>query len=182
MHEQPYYKYFTRYLLVLLLVICFALSAALALLLHQSNQAQGVIIHQLEPLQSKFLEQSHLLQTTQIITAILTDVNVNQLSQLNQKLSLQYKKLLLSTSSSQNKYKQWLTDNNASRKSIILIEDSFANNEQYRVETIVQIETLLNVIKIELATNNYDTKQQALLLNAQYQLAGILIYNTLNKK
>jgi uncharacterized membrane-anchored protein YhcB (DUF1043 family) len=171
---KPYYKYFTRYFLVILLVICLALSAALALLLHQSNQTQDLINHQLKPLQSKFSEQSHLLQTTQIITAILTDVKAEQLNQLHQQLSLQYKKLLLPNSASHSKYKQWFTDNNASKKSIMLIQDNFDGNEQDRVQTIVQLETLVDTIKLELATNNYDTKQQTLLLKAQYQLTDIL--------
>lgn len=170
---KPYYKNFTLYFISIILVSCLALSAALSLLLYQSNQTQALIHQQLKPLNNKLLQQFYLLKATKVINEVLTHFNLQQLADLHQEVISQQKQLLLFNSAHRSDYQQWYSDNDAQSELVTRITENYKKNEQLRVKTVTQVESLLNNISIELSKNT-PAKQQ-LLLHAQQQLTEVLL-------
>lgn len=171
---KPYYKHFTLYFITILLLSSLALSAAFAFFLQQSTQTQGIINQQLKPLHNKFLQQSYLLEATRIINGILTEFNLQQLTDLHQEISVQQKKLLFIKSPHHSQYKKFFTDNNVANELITRLEENHSKNEQLRVQVATQVETLLDTINATRSEKTLNLKQKQLLLNAQQQLVEVL--------
>ncbi len=171
----PFYQYFTVYLTAIFLVVVIALSSALLFLSHQSSSYQALITEHLAPLQTQFLQQTYLINANNLIDEIVQNGNAQELITLQHSLSLQSKKLSLLKSQHKNSYQQWFTRNNIATNLIAGIESSHTKNEALKNKVLIQLDTLLDAIKIQLTHSSVSPEQAELLSIVESQLTSTVI-------
>ena len=171
----PFYQYFTVYLMAIFLVVVVALSSALLIFSQQSTSSQTLITDHLVPLQTQFIQQTYLINTNKIIDDILKNGNVVELISLQHELSLQSKKLSLLKSEHKNSYQQWFTTNNLATNLITRIESSQIRNDQLKNKALIQLDTLLDAIKIQLNNPQRSSSQVELLSKVERKTTNIVV-------
>ena len=170
----PLYQYFTVYLIALFLVVVAALSSVLVFISQQSTSSQALITEHLVPLQTQFLQQSYLIHTNKLIDKILHSGNVQELITFQQGLSLQSKKLSLLNSQHKSNYQQWFINNNVATNLIIRIESSHISNEVLKHKVLIQLDTLLDAIEIQLDSPQTTSRQARLLFSVEKKFISIV--------
>jgi len=146
---KPLYQYFTVYIIAIFLLVAIGLSSISFFLSLQSKHAQTLITEQFIPLQTQLLQQTYLLNTGQLIDGMLQNSNADELIGLQQKLLLQSKKLLLLKSEHQPSYQQWFSSNNLTTRIVTRIESNHNSNEALKNKALLQLDSLLDAIKIQ---------------------------------
>ncbi|KGJ97322.1 hypothetical protein [Colwellia psychrerythraea] len=172
--SKPFHQYFTLYFQALFLLVLIALASALWFSLQQYKYSQTLINEQLVPLQTQFHQQTYLINSNKVIDEILQSVNAHTLITLQQSLSLQSKKLSLLTSTNKSIYQQWFSENNIATNLVTSIESSQTKNELLKNKALIQLDTLLDAILIELNKPGIDSLPEKLLLQLQSRLMGIV--------
>jgi len=182
-HVKHFHQFFTAYIIAIFLVVVVGLSSILFFLAQQYKHSQTSIIEQLVSLQTQFLQQTHLINADKLIDAILQNANSHELITLQQSLSLQSKKLSLLNSEYKNSYQQLFSTNNLAMNLISRIESNDENNELLNSKSLIQLDTLLDAIEIQLNNQKTNPKQAALLSKVDNQLTTIVVMlNRLNLK
>jgi hypothetical protein len=171
----PFYQYFTVYLIAILLVVAAGLSSALLFLSQQSTSSQALITDHLVPLQTQFVQQTYLINTNNLIDKILNNDNTHEFITLQHELSLQSKKLSLLNTLQKSTYQQWFTNNNVASNLITRIESNHTKNAVLKNKALIQFDTLLDAIKIQLNIPNTSPDQVELLSKVENQLVSIVI-------
>ena len=182
-NAKHFHQFFTVYLIAVFLVVAVGLSSILFFLAQQYKHSQTLITEQLVPLQTQFLQQSYLINTNKLINGILQNANAHEFITLQQALSLQSKKLSLLKSEHKSRYQQWFSSNTIAMNLLTRIESSHADNELLKSKSLIQLDTLLDAIKIQLNTQQTASTQAALLSKVENQLTNIVaILKRLNLK
>ncbi|PKG81601.1 hypothetical protein CXF85_19310 [Colwellia sp. 75C3] len=171
----PFYQYFTVYLIAIFLVVVVALSSALLIFSQQSTSSQALITDHLVPLQTQFIQQTYLINTNKLIDGILKNGNASELITLQHTLSLQSKKLSLLKSEHKNIYQQWFTTNNLATNLITRIESSQTRNDLLKNRALIQLDTLLDAIKIQLNNSQRSPSQVELLSKVERKTTNIVV-------
>lgn len=172
---KAFHQYFTLYFIGILLICTLASSITLMFAYQQSKQSQALINEQLAPLQIQFQQQSYLLKANNLIDDILQNSDVHYLISLQQQLSLQAKKLSLLKSQHNSNYQQWFLNNIAATELVSRIASSHASNEQLKNKGLIQLDTLLDAIEIQLNNSDVDTKTKQILSTVRNKLSIIVI-------
>ena len=179
--SRSFYQYFSTYLIAILLIVVVALSSGLLLLSQQTKSSQALITEQLLPLQAKLLQQAYLINTNKLIDDILRNGNVHDFISLQQALSLQSEKLSLLNPQYKATYQQWFRNNIITTKLITRIKSNHENNELLKNKLLIQLDTLLDGIKIQLRNLQSPSDHGELLPQVERQLANIVVMlNPLN--
>lgn len=182
-HAKHFHQFFTVYLITTFLVVVVGLSSILFFLTQQNKDSQTSVIEQLVSLQTQFLQQTYLVNADKLIDGILQNANADELLTMQQALSLQSKKLSLLNSEYKNSYQQLFSSNNLAMDLISRIESNHSNNALLNSKSLIQLDTLLDAIEIQLNNQKTDPKQAALLSKVENQLATIVVMlNRLNLK
>ncbi|MEI6894642.1 MAG: hypothetical protein V5789_08430 [Colwellia sp.] len=171
--RKSFHQFFTFYVISIFLVVVVVLSAALWLLLQQNKLAQARITEQLFPLQSKLLQQTYLLNSSQLIDEISHNANVNEMITLQQTLTLQSKKLSLLKSEYKDRYQQWFTRNNDASNLIIRIGKNDPRYQLLKNKLLIILDSFQGAIKIELNNPRITFEKVALLTKVQNQFSSI---------
>jgi len=171
---KHFHQFFTAYLIVVFLVVVVGLSSILFLLAQQYKHSQTLITEQLVSLQTQYLQQTHLINADKLIDSILKNIDSNELITLQQALSLQSRKLSLLKSEYKNSYQQWFSSNNLAMNLLTRIASSHTNNELVKSKSLIQLDTLLDAINIQLNNQQTDSKQAVLLSKVENQLTNIV--------
>lgn len=181
--RKPFHQLFTLYFSVIFLAVVTVLSTFLWLLSEQYNFSKSVITEQLRPIEIQLLQQTYLINTNKLVDEIFHNTKANEMSALQQALSLQSKKLSLLPSEHKKQYQQWFISNNDAISLLNRIENNHARYELLRNNTLIQLDTLLDAIEIELSMENISQSQSELLMKVQSQLSTVLTkLNLLNLK
>ncbi|ALO33531.1 hypothetical protein CMT41_01440 [Colwellia sp. MT41] len=172
--NKSFYQYFTVYFLAIFLLVVAALSSALWFASQQAKQSHALITEQLLPLQNQFLQLTYLINANKLIDEILLNANADKLMPLQQQLSLQSKKLSLLQSQYKNTYQQWFSKNNVVTNLITRIEASQPSNTRLKNKTLIQLDTLLDALAIQLTNQYLDSHQVQLLSKVEKQLTSIV--------
>jgi len=173
--SKSFYQYFSAYLIVIFLIVVVALSSGLLLFSQQTKSSQALITDQLIPLQTHFLQQAYLINTNKLIDDILQNVNVDKFISLQQALSLQSEKLSLLNPQFKATYQQWFRNNIITTALITRIKSNHDNNELLKNKLLIQIDTLLDGIKIQLRNLKTPSKNGELLAQIEKQLVDIVV-------
>ena len=173
--SRSFYQYFSTYLIAILLIVVVALSSGLLLLSQQTKSSQALITEQLLPLQAKLLQQAYLINTNKLIDDILQNSNVDKFISLQQALSLQSEKLSLLNPQYKATYQQWFRNNITTTQLITRIKSNHENNELLKNKLLIQLDTLLDGIKIQLRNLQSPTDHGELLPQVESQLANIVV-------
>lgn len=171
---KHFHQFFTAYLIVVFLVVVVGLSSILFLLAQQYKHSQTLITEQLVSLQTQYLQQTYLINADKLIDSILKNIDSNELLTLQQALSLQSRKLSLLKSEYKNSYQQWFSSNNLAMNLLTRIASSHTNNELVKSKSLIQLDTLLDAINIQLNNQQTDSKQAVLLSKVENQLTNIV--------
>lgn len=171
---KHFHQFFTAYLIVVFLVVVVGLSSILFLLAQQYKHSQTLITEQLVSLQTQYLQQTYLINADKLIDSILKNIDSNELITLQQALSLQSRKLSLLKSEYKNSYQQWFSSNNLAMNLLTRIASSHTNNELVKSKSLIQLDTLLDAINIQLNNQQTDSKQAVLLSKVENQLTNIV--------
>jgi hypothetical protein len=171
----PFYQYFTVYLIAIFLVVLAALSSALLFISQQSTSSQVLITEHLVPLQAQFLQQTYLINTNKLIDEILQNNNAHESITLQHELSLQSKKLSLLKSKYKGSYQRWVTNNNVATNLITRLEPSNTRNKALKNKALIQLDTLLDAIRIQLNNPQKKQGQVEVLSKVDSQLTSIVI-------
>lgn len=178
-NAKPFYQYFTVYILTIFFIVVIALSSVLFFLFQQSKHSQALITEQLVPLQTLLLQQTYLINTNKLIDDILQNGNADEFISLQQQLSLQSKKLSLLKSDHKRNYQQWLSSNNLAIHIVSRIESSDTSNEVLKNQALIQLDTLLDAIKIQfnilVGKQQKNSTQAKLLSTVENELNSIAI-------
>ena len=172
-NAKAFYQRFTRHFFAILLIYTFTLSIMLMLLYQQNKQSQVIITEQLVPLKTQLLQQTYLINANKIIDEIFQNANAQHFITLQQELSLQNKKLSLLNTEHKNSYQQWFSKNNVATK---LVADIKSNQDKYEPLTnkaLIQLDTLLDAIEIQLKKFSSDSNTGQILIQGQQQLMAI---------
>jgi len=173
--SRSFYQYFSTYLIAILLIVVVALSSGLLFLSQQTKSAQALITEQLIPLQAQFLQQAYLINTNKLIDDILQNNNVDKFISLQQALSLQSEKLSLLNPQYKATYQQWFGNNIITTKLITRIKSNHENNELLKNKLLIQLDTLLDGIKIQLRNLQIPSDHGERLAQVESQLANIVV-------
>lgn len=172
--SRSFHQYFSAYLMAILLIVVVALSSGLLLLTQQTKYSQALIKDQLIPLQTQFLQQAYLINTNKLIDAILQNDNVDKFISLQQALSLQSENLSLLNPQYKVTYPQWFRNNIITTHLITDIKSNHEKNELLKNRLLIQIDTLLDGIKIQSRNLNNPSDRDELLPQIKSQLAHIV--------
>lgn len=172
--NKPFHLYFSGYLLAIFLIVFFVLSSALWFSSQQAKLSQALISEQLVPLQRQLIQQSYLSKANKLIDEILSKVNTGEAIALQQELALQSKKLSLLQSPHKNTFQQWFTTNNATTNLITRIYSNQSRNIQLKNKSLIQLDTLLDALAIQVKNQDIDSNQVQLLMKLQRQLTSIV--------
>ncbi|PKH88471.1 hypothetical protein [Colwellia sp. Bg11-28] len=172
---KHFHQFFTAYLIVIFLVIVVGLSTIVFFLAQEYKHSQTSITEQLFSLQTQYLQQTYLINADKLIDSILKNIDSNDLIPLQQALSLQSKKLSLLKSEYKNSYQQWFSSNNLAMDLLTRIESSHTNNELVKSKSLIQLDTLLDAINIQLNNQQTDSKQAVLLSKVENKLTNIVV-------
>jgi len=171
---KAYHQYYSSYLIAVFVTALFAILAVFFVLHLQGKKTQAFIEQQVAPLQDSFIQQSHLIKSTNIIDDILMTYEINLLISLQQELTIKSKKLSLVNSSQQSFYQQWFLSNNQANNVVVEIESKQAENNLLKKNALLQLDTLLDAIEIEANKSEYDENFVNLLLNLRSELNSIV--------
>ena len=172
--SKPLHQYFSGYLLAIFLIVVAVLSSALWFSSQQAKLAQALISEQLLPLQKQLIQQSYLSKANKTIDEILQNVNTDDVIALQQELALQSKNLSLLKSQHKNTYQQWFTQNNAATSLITRIESNQLRNIQLKDKSLIQLDTLLDALAIQLENQEIDSNKVQLLTELHGKLTKIV--------
>ena len=172
--SKPLHQHFSGYLLAILLIVGAVLSSALWLSFQQAKLSQALISEQLVPLQRQLIQQSYLSKANKTIDEILKKVNTNDVIALQQELALQSKKLSLLQSQYKNTYQQWFTQNHADTSLITRIESNQLRNIQLKAKSLIQLDTLLDALTIQVENQDIDSNKVQLLTELHGKLTKIV--------
>ncbi len=162
-NAKQFHRHFTVHTTVIFLLVVAALSSALWYTSQQSEQSQRLISEHISPLKIQLVQQSYLINTNKLIADILQNYDVFQVISKQESLSLQSKKLSLLQSSHQKTYQQWFVDNDVEINLLKRIKSSHIENEQLKSKTVIQLDTLLDAIDIQLRKSENSAKSVELL-------------------
>ncbi|MCP4986269.1 MAG: hypothetical protein GY928_09460 [Colwellia sp.] len=171
---KRFHQYFTHYLLVIMLIFISVLSISVQYFFQQSKQTQSVVNNQLAPLKTLFLQQAYLIKANEVIDEILQTPSAPSSIALQKKLSLQSKKLSLLTSPHHSTYQQWYIDNNAATGLLARIESNQSRNNELKSKALIQIDTLLDAIDIQLSKQGVNSESANLLVEIKSNLSAIV--------
>ncbi|WP_019029181.1 hypothetical protein [Colwellia piezophila] len=171
---KAFHQYFTLYFFAILLVIGGSLSSAFFLFSQQAKYSQTIIDEQVIPLQSQLLQQSYLIESNHLLKVMLPSLNVAELIPLQQELTLKSKKLSLLTSLNQTRYQQWFNHNNEAAELITGIVEDNQQNNALKNKALLQLDTILDAITIQLDKRNTGFEQAKLLTEGKNKLASIV--------
>ncbi len=169
------HQLFTAHFIVIFLIIVVGLSSILFFLSLQHNHSQTKITAQFDSLQTQFLQQKYLMNVDMLIDSILKNAISHELLTSQQALSLQSKKLSLLKSKHKDSYQRAFSRNNLAMDLITLIESNDVENELVKSKSLIQLDTLLDAIKIRLNNQQTDLNQAALLYEVESQLTNIVV-------
>ncbi len=172
--NKSFYQYFTVYFLAIFLLVVAALSSVLWFTSQQAKHSQALITEQLLPLQNQFLQLTYLSNANKLIDELLPNANADKLMPWQQELSWQSKKLSLLQSQYKNTYQQWFSNNNVAMKLITRIEASQPSNARLKDKSLIQLDSLLDALAIQLTNQDLDSNQVQLLSKVEKQLTSIV--------
>ncbi len=172
--SKNFHQYFSYYFIAIIFIFICSISISSLYFSQQSKQAQAVINDQLAPLQTQFLQQVYLIKANKLIDELLQNFDAHHFITLQQSLSLQSKKLSLLSSAHHNSYQQWFVDNNVATDLLIRIESSHPRNKALKNKALIQLDTLLDAIEIQLGKHEVDSETAHLLLELQSNLSTIV--------
>ncbi|MBU2871209.1 hypothetical protein [Colwellia sp. E2M01] len=173
-NKKPFHQFFSLQLFVIFLAFSVVVLTSLWLLSQQFKFSQALITEQVTPLKGQLLQQTYLINSNNIIDALLHSENINDINVLQKSLALQSKKLSLLASSYKTVYQQWFTVNDNDTKTIITIAKNNPEHELLKSKVLIQLDTLLDAIKIELNKARLSSKQVTLLNKLENQLSNIV--------
>jgi len=171
---KHFHQFFTAYFCMVFLVVVVGLPSILFFLAQQYKHSQTSITEQLVSLQTQYLQQTYLINADKLINSILKNIDSNELVTLQNALSLQSKKLSLLKSEYKNSYQQWFSSNNLAMNLLKRIASSHESNELVKSKSLIQLDTLLDAINIQLNNQQTDSKQAVLLSKVENQLSNIV--------
>ncbi len=172
--SRPFYQYFSAYLMAAFLLVVVALSSGLFILSQQTKSSQALITEQLLPLQAKLLQQAYLINTNKLIDDILRNGNEHDFISLQQALFLQSEKLSSLNPQYKTTYQQWFRNNIITTNLITAIKSNHEDNELLKNKVLIQLDTLLDSIKIQLRSLKTTSDHAILLSQVERQLANIV--------
>ena len=177
------HQLFNAHFIIIFLTTTVGLSAILFFLILQQSHSQTKMAAQFDSLQTQFLQQKYLMNADMLIDSILKSTNSQELLTSQQSLSLQSKKLSLLKSKYKDSYQGSFSRHNLAMDLIIRIESKDVENELLKSKALIQLDTLLDAIKIRLNNQQTDLNQATLLYEVESQLTNImLILKDLNLK
>jgi hypothetical protein len=179
--SRSFYQYFSAYLMAIFLFVIVALSSGLFILFQQTKSSQALITEQLLPLQAKFFQQAYLINTNKLIDDILQNSNVHDFISLQQGLFLQSEKLSSLNPQYKTTYPQWFRNNIKTTNLITAIKSNHEDNELLKNKILIQLDTLLDGIKIQLRNLQTTSDHAILLSQVERELANLVVkFNPLN--
>jgi len=172
--SKNFYQHFTYYFIAIMFIFICSFAISSLYFYQQNKQTQAVVNEQLAPLQTQFLQQVYLIKANKLIDEILQNFDAHHFITLQQNLSLQSKKLSLLASSHKSSYQQWFVDNNAATDLLVRIESSHSRNKTLKSKALVQLDTLLDAIEIQLKKDDVDSETKSLLSEVQSNLLAIV--------
>lgn len=172
--SKAYHQNYTIFFVTTILAFVLAITASLTFINKQSQQVEALIQGQVFPLQNQLSQQSHILQSTKLIDDILQNIEASRLTELQQKLTIASKKLSLLDSPEREFYQQWFLIQNQADNVITKIISNQAANEQLKNNTLIQLDTLLDAIEIEIKKQEYQASFVKLLASLQSELTSIV--------
>jgi hypothetical protein len=157
---KAFYQNFTLYFMAILFISTTVSSIILLFAYQQSEQSKALINGEIATLQRQFQQQSYLIKMNDVIDEVKYTSDVRQLIPLHKKLLLQNKKLSLLQSQHDDNYQQWLLNNNKATELITGIESNYRSNEELKSKGLIQLDTLLDAIEIQL--NSADTNLESI--------------------
>lgn len=176
--SKIHYKSFTVYFIAIFVILGLSLTYSLWFLSQPKNQSRALITEQLASFKKKLLQQSYLIKTNKYIDEILQTSNANEAIILQQRLTLQSKKLLLLDSANHANhanFQEWLVNNNEALKTVIGIKSSHTANELLKNNSLAQLAALLGAIETLLSSQKFNTKRRQLLTTIQNKLSSLVI-------
>jgi hypothetical protein len=183
---KAFYQYFTLYFMAILFISTTVSSIILLFAYQQSEQSKALINGEIATLQIQFQQQSYLIKMNDIIDEVKYTSDVRQLIPLHKKLLLQSKKLALLQSQHDDNYQEWLLNNKQATELITRIESNYRSNEELKSKGLIQLDTLLDAIEIQL--NSPDTSLESItvlsliknnLIDVVSQLESVNLQTTL---
>jgi len=171
---KAFYQYFTIYFIGIFLFFSIASSMSLMFSYQQSRESQALINDQLVPLQMQFQQQIYLIKANKLVADILKNPDIRYLIPLQQKLTLQSKKLSLLESSNNSNYQQWFLNNTSATELVTKIESNNGSNELLKSRGLLQIDTLLDAIEIMLSKSEVNEKAKQALTTVKNKLLIIV--------
>jgi hypothetical protein len=172
--SKKLYQHFTYYFIAIMFIFVCSTSISILYFYQQSKQTQTVVSEQLAPLQTQFLQQVYLIKASKMIDELLQNFDANHFITLQRNLSLQSKKLTLLASANHKNYQQWFIDNNTGIDMLTRVESSHSRNKTLKNNTLIQLDTLLDAIEIQLKEHEVDSETSNLLLELQRHLSTIV--------
>ena len=173
--KQEFHQLFTSHIIGVFILVAVLLISSVWLLSQQYKFSQTLITEQLTPLKTQLLQQGYLINSNELIDEIFQNSKINETVILLENLSLQSKKLSLLKSEQKSNYQQWFSNNNDATTLITNIVSNYQKHIVLRENALIQIDTLLDAIKIELANNKISSKQYELLTKIDNKLSDIVI-------
>ncbi len=171
---RAYHQYYSNYLIAVFVTSLLAIHVVIIVLYLQGKQIQALIEQQVAPLQDSFIQQSHLIKSTNLIDDILTTYEINLLVSRQQELTIKSKKLSLVNSSQQSFYQQWFLSNDQANNVVAEIASNQAENNLLKKNALLQLDTLLDAIEIEANKSEYDEDFVSLLISLRSELNNIV--------
>jgi len=172
--SKNFYQYFTYYFIAIIFISICSTSISLLYFYQQSKKTQAVVNEQLAPLQTQFLQQVYLIKANKLIDELLHNFDARRFITLQQNLSLQSKKLTLLTSTHHDSYQQWFIDNNTATDLLTRVESSHSRNKTLKNNALIQLDTLLDAIEIQLKKHEVNSETANLLLEVQRNLSTVV--------
>ena len=172
--SKPLHQYFSGYLLAIFLIVGAVLSSALWLSFQQANLSQALISEQLVPLQRQLIQQGYLSKANKLIDKILQSVNTAEVIAWQHELVLESKNLSLLKSQHKNIYQQWSTQNHSATNLITRIASNQLRNIQLKDKSLIQLDTLLDALAIQIKMQDIDSNIVQVLTKLQRQLTSIV--------
>lgn len=177
------HQLFTVQFIGIFLTVAIGLCSILLFLTLQHNQSQTKIALQFDSLRTQFLQQKYLMNADMLIDSILNSTNSHELLTSQKTLSLQSKKLSLLSSKHKERYQGVFSRNSLAMDLIARIESKDVENELLKSKILIQLDTLLDAIEVQLNNQRTDLNQATLLNEVENQLSNIvLILKELNLK
>ncbi|TYK66520.1 hypothetical protein [Colwellia echini] len=173
--KKLFHQFFTLPLFSIFLVVAVLLSSSLWLLTQQLKHTQTLTTEQLPALKSQLLQQTYLINLNELLRELLHTDNPSDIVKLQQALTLQSKKLSLLKSKYKSDYQQWFNNNDKAVNLVIGIADNYSRHELLKNNSLIQLDTLLDAINIELGGEQVSANQEKLLNKVKNQLSNIVI-------